>query len=409
MRRLGFVTVVVSLLVAACGSAVQVTQRTRVAQRARPCSGRITLAAGQTVDAWRMGAEDFLSPQVGVGATSPLLNCFVRERSGATNEVEQPQTVMLAVSRDGGARWTTIGVPTPGAAAHGVQELSPEQLVATSSDRAWLVTGTGRVLETVTGGTTWTTVQVPVPAVQMALTRHRLWVLSCAGGMVQSLSCRPALRRMQVSTGAWTRVALPPGPSPTQFLKLAVPTDRTALILVPAGVRPGSLESTTDGGAHWTRRRYPDWQGHPCQNASNVAADGPRTWWLLCLGGAAAGSSDKALLGTTDAGHRWRILSSVDSIIAPTTPGQITLAEPDDLAAGSASRVWLATFFGLTVSGDGGDRWSNVPRDEVETYGDSTTIDDLSATHAWLLAPGGAMWGTTDGVHWRQLGPQHLL
>jgi photosystem II stability/assembly factor-like uncharacterized protein len=214
---------------------------------------------------------------------------------------------------------------------------------------------------------------------------------------------------MQLATGRWRRLTLPQRVS-TPDPQMSVIDDQTAVVFTSVSTQPPTpLMITTDGGASWRRQPLPLWHRLPCTVPDQIAAAPPATWWFLCIGGAAAGSSAKALFRTDDAGRSWRITSAVESIISPQRPGQITLAEPDDLAAGSSSRLWLATFNGLTESGDGGDRWSNVARNEVETYGDSTTIDGLSATLAWLLAPGGAMWRTTDGGHWRQLGPQHLL
>jgi len=96
-------------------------------------------------------------------------------------------------------------------------------------------------------------------------------------------------------------------------------------------------------------RSDPSWMGRPCRAAAFAAAG--RSWWLLCLGSAAAGSSEKALLDTTDGGRIWTTASQVMSLTAPPRPGAIPLQEP----------------------------------------------------HAWLLAPGQGLWRTTDGRHWRAL------
>ena len=46
-----------------------------------------------------------------------------------------------------------------------------------------------------------------------------------------------------------------------------------------------------------------------------------KNWWLLCLGGAAAGASEKALLHTTDRGRTWTVISQVTSLTTPPPPG----------------------------------------------------------------------------------------
>jgi hypothetical protein len=405
MRRLGFVTVVVSLLVAACGSAVQVVQRTRVAQRARPCSGRVTLAAGQTVDAWRMGAVHFLSAWVGVGVTASEVWCNLPVDHGEEPTLV-PQAVRLAVTRNGGGSWSTVGMTPPGATLRKSIGGASEQVVATSSRRLWLLTATGRLVASDTGGATWTQVSLPAPVVQIALTRGPavgavVPAARLSGAAVPSGPGGDAARHGPVETADPATAGLDPGPADVGDRR----PDRGGLHL--------GLDAAADPADDHHR-----WGRELATTAAPTLAPAPlhrprpdrrrRTRHLVVPLHRRSGGRQQRQ-GPVPNRRCWRITSAVESIISPQRPGQITLAEPDDLAAGSSSRLWLATFNGLTESGDGGDRWSNVARNEVETYGDSTTIDGLSATLAWLLAPGGAMWRTTDGGHWRQLGPQHLL
>jgi hypothetical protein len=230
-------------------------------------------------------------------------------------------------------------------------------------------------------------------------------VLSCRplGGQVPR--CRLTLERMALSTGRWTRLLLPQhvsAPDP----QMSVPSDRTAVIFTSFGaqyLRP--LLATSDRGRRWMERALPHWHGRPCSVPSGIATANPRVWWFLCIGGAGAGSSAKALFRTTDAGRTWTIMSAVDSITEPQRRGAIPLTEPDALAAGSSSRLWLALTFGLAESADAGTTWQSTR--SVNTQGDAATFNVLSSTQAWLVASGAGMWRTTDGTHWSALGPVH--
>ncbi len=156
----------------------------------------------------------------------------------------------------------------------------------------------------------------------------------------------------------------------------------------------------SDGGRRFAERPHPTWLGRPCQTAGLAAAG--RSWWLLCLGGAGAGSSEKALLRTTDGGSSWHVVSQVTSLLAAPRAGAMPLQEPDAIAAGSPERLWLATQNDLYESGDGGARWTWVRGPDPR--GTPATFDVLSATEAWLLAPGQGLWRTADGRHWHALG-----
>jgi hypothetical protein len=180
----------------------------------------------------------------------------------------------------------------------------------------------------------------------------------------------------------------------------------TDLVLaLPAARRNANAELLTseDAGLRWTIRPVPTWDQNTCGllGALALTAQGPRTFWLLCLGGAAAGSSAKGLLRSTNGGVTWNTISAATSPIKRPAPGAIPLEEPIALAAGSQKRLWLSLTNGLAESTDGGRRWVNVPR-ALDPGG---VIDTFDSEHAWLLAPGAGLWRTTDGLNWRPDGP----
>lgn len=185
-----------------------------------------------------------------------------------------------------------------------------------------------------------------------------------------------------------------------------------------AAVGTGRLMATADAGATWTALT-------PRGQTVALALTGRTLWTIdggnaefasasnrtmvltaddqICLGGAAAGSSTKALFHMTEGRRTWTIASQITSLTAPPQPGGITLEEPSALAAASPTRLWLAALNNLYESADGGVRWSRAPGPDPQ--GTPTTFDVLSPTHAWLLAAGQGLWRTTDGRHWTALGP----
>jgi photosystem II stability/assembly factor-like uncharacterized protein len=186
--------------------------------------------------------------------------------------------------------------------------------------------------------------------------------------------------------------------------QLAVtPDNRTIALSEPIDHPNAELLTSRDAGSHWTQRNAPTWRHNSCDIVAALTASAPRTLWLLCLGGAAAGSSTKALLRSTDGGRTWSTMSAVTSLARRTPAGSIPVEEPSALAAGSRTRLWLSLTNGFAESNDGGRYWTYPT--VVDPYGWSTTLNVLDADHAWLLAAGAGLWRTTDGVQWHAIGP----
>ncbi len=316
-----------------------------------------------------LGAIHFLTRDVGLGLTlraSP--NCGP----------------MLAITRDGGGHWATEGVGLPGNSL-------VEQLTATSTNDAWAVVGSGRLMSTADRGATWTTETPRGRVLALARSGRALWILGCLGGSDDN--CVSVLVRKTLPNGAWTIASPKLAPNPPPQFVLA---GRRAVIS-----EFGTLVVVSDRGRRFSERPDPVWVRRPCVPAGLAAAG--KGWWLLCLGGAGAGSGDKALFHTTDRGAHWTIASQVTTLTAPPQPGAITREEPDALVAASPTRLWLAALNNLFVSDDGGARWSRVPGPDPQ--GTPAAFDVLSPTHAWLLGAGQGLWRTTDGRHWHALGP----
>lgn len=310
-----------------------------------------------------MGAVQFLSVRSGVGITAESFPCFRTIRGGAEVGL-QKQPVRLAVTGDGGRSWRISGGIVPvGSARDGA---AAEQIVALSPADVWAVVGRGRLVATHDGGSEWQVQTVPSPVVATTIEKGFVWAACCSHGATQpsSSACRPKLWRSRPANGAWRRVALPrtiaQDPLTVHFTAAG---DDLMLALTQASARPsGELLFSHDAGLHWTERSAPTWDHNTCANGAALTAWAPRTFWLLCLGGAAAGSSTKGLLRSTDGGRAWTTMSAATSLTQRPQAGSIPLEEPSALAAGSQSRLWLSLTNGLAESNDGGRRWIGVPQ-----------------------------------------------
>jgi hypothetical protein len=372
VRTLASVLVVIGAGAGTAGALAPPVSNSRLRALAS-CTRPVVLRAGESVPAWRLGAIHFLSTRVGVGLTAPSVPCATPIEGGYEVGVRR-QTTLLAFTGDGGRRWTTRGAALP-EPPPGVQS---EQIVAISREDVWAYSGSWGLMATTTGGENWTVQPVPGPITALAITGPTLWALGCP--QRNNAVCHPALSRRRLPNGPWQQVHVP-WPASRQFPQVSAPTPQVIL--------------------RWASRPDPSWMGRPC-SVAEFAATGAENWWVLCLGGAAAGSSTKALLHSTDAGGRWGVASQLTSLTAPPRPGSIPLSEPVALAAGSPTRLWLSSPNSMAESGDGGTSWTDVAG--VNPQGWTTGFDVLSPTRAWLLAPGQGLWRTSDGSRWYAVG-----
>jgi hypothetical protein len=356
------------------------------------CHRPASLPAG-AVQAWRLGAIRFVSADRGVALTASQIECDVPLGHGwGTDVYSRPQPVRLATTSDAGRHWVTSGVDLPAAP----QSTEVEQVAAVDGDRIWVVSLTGALLLTVNAGASWAVQPLPRPVLAAGSAGRGLWALSCSP--TTGNSCRPEVERMKLPTGTWM------ASRPAASTSLAEPQldvlSATAAVVVLEGIRP-ALARTTDGGARWTVRAAPAGPESMCHDASPLfTAAGPRNWWLLCAGGAAAGSSTKGLMRSVDAGRTWTVAASVPSLAAPVRPGSLSRQDAVAIAAGAAGVLWLATPNTLSESTDGGVTWEQTLANLQGAFGQ---FDVLSSTRAWLLEPNAGLWRTTDGITWHSI------
>jgi hypothetical protein len=360
------------------------------------CRRPAALAEGAAVQAWRLGAIRFVSADVGVALTAPQIECDVPLGDGRGTDVYfQGQPVRLATTRDGGRHWVTSGTELPADS----QPAATEQVAAVDGARTWVVSGTGRLLVTGNAGATWAAQPVPRPVLAAASVGGWLWALSCPP--VNANFCRPEVERMKLPGGTWTSTR--PGAATSLLEPQLDVLSATAAVVLLQGTHP-ALASTADGGARWTVRAAPAGPRDMCRgDGDNIlfAAAGPRDWWLLCTGGAAAGSSVKALMRSVDAGQTWTVAASIPSLAEPVGPGALPRQDATAIAADSPEVLWIATPNTVWDSTDGGVTWRQALFNEQGAFGQ---FDVQSGTLAWLLAPDAGLWHTTDGTTWRPVG-----
>jgi hypothetical protein len=363
-----------------------------------PCAGPARLTAGLTLASWRLGAVHFVSPGIGVAITAPQIPCAVPLGNGqGTNIFQQAQPVLLAVSTDAGHRWVTEGSALPSS------EQAPviEQVTAVSARNVWVLTNRGKLFATGNGGLTWTLQPLPVPVVTLAEAGGELTALSCP--LTQQVICHPELHRMRLPDGGWQTEPLP-RLATYGFPQLAIASaDAAVLLVTPYPGNKSELVSTTDGGARWIAGPVPAGPARMCANASGLLTiAGADEWWLLCTGGAAAGSSTKALMRTQDRGRTWHVAAALTSLSASAAPGSLPFGDAVAIAASSPALLWIATNNSLAYTRNAGRSWTGTTG--VNPQGASGKFDILSPSDAWLVAPGTALFHTTDGIHWSQAG-----
>jgi hypothetical protein len=412
-RALGrWMLVLGCVLLAGCGSSVA-TQRPGLAHSNTPgqtargrCAKAARLSAKVSLAGWHLGALEFFSPTSGVGITAENFPCFRHVKIG-TQVGTQRQPVRLALTSDGGRAWHVVGASLPaGSVAGGVV---PEQIAAIGPGEIWAVVGRGRLVASQDNGSDWQVQALPKPVVDVTVAGRSVWAVSCrqVGIGTTHEGCQPQLWRAHSPHDRWTRVGLPRVTAIDPSLVLFAATGTNMIVgALPVGPRPVTeLLTSRDAGRRWTTQRAPTWAHNPCNIDAALTAHRPSTFWLLCLGDAAAGSSTKGLLRSTNAGRTWITVSAATSLTQFPPPGSVPLEEPSALAAGSRTRLWLSLTNGLAESSDGGRRWTNGGI--INPGGWPTILDPVDASQAWMLAPGAGLWRTIDGLHWHAVGPQN--
>ena len=358
-----------------------------------------------TVEAWRMGAVQFLSPKDGVGVTASQIECSSSKTQGSqVSSVSQP--VLIARTANGGLTWRLTGqrAPTPANTPW-----ADEAILAISDSQAWVQLGNGKLLMTQNAGATWRRESLAGRVISVQRNGNRIWALTCLqSSTATATECRPTLWSAKLGSSKWIRALRAKMAVPDPQLAISSDGDILVGFTTVGRTSHGELLSSTEHGAHWRAREAPSWDHRRCNAGAGamLAAAGPHSFWMLCLGNGAAGSSTKGLLRSTNAGATWTLLSAVRSLTRRQAPAGLPTSEPSSLQAGSSSRLWLSLTNGLSESTDAGRTWRTV-RSAFDKGGQPSAISVLGPTHAWLLAASTGIWRTTNGRSWRKVGRLH--
>ena len=349
-----------------------------------PHSHRVTPASRCTRSHPSLAGVQFLSPDVGVGISFISIECKHANTASDWRE---------SVTTDGGKTWSRRGEATPGA---DTEQVEPSLVAAASADNVWVSRSNQRLLwHSTDGGATWVVQSAPGPVSGLAIKEGNVFALSCeeAGS-----ECAPVLEREPVSGGAWDRLRLPHVESRSAPQLLVISPSAILVLAELVGRGPGELLVTVNGGTTWTVEPTPLGPSKVCTQDIGVTAVSATTWWLLCLGQSAAGSSTGALFHTFDGGNVWSTVHAQSNLAAPNH--NLPLGDPEGFGAGFADTLWLTNQAGLEESSDGGLHWSGGG---VNTFGLQASFDVLSAHRVWMLVPGAGLWVTTDGSKWYDL------
>ena len=139
----------------------------------------------------------------------------------------------------------------------------------------------------------------------------------------------------------------------------------------------------TRDGRNWTRRPAPPCPGTPAAATSTML-------YLVCVDGAAAGSTGKLVYGSADGGGTWRHLTS-----APTG------GDLDGVAASPETLLvsWGGGAAGIYASLDGGQHWTTAYTGQIPDG--ITEMVMTTATRGYAIDSGSVLLITRDaGRHW---------
>ncbi len=409
--------------------------------------GTVTLALGLVIGlavprshgpAQTFVAFDSHAGRLAPGTPVPLANLsdvvFISDKLGFGLAFHSTTTV-LAVTHDAGDTWRVVDDALPA-------DL-PAQLEFADATHGYLWGGTpsadGLVPLWVTsdGGHQWVRASVGPVVSDVSAIGSDVWAVvgTCPISSVTVAVACPTPPVVDVSLNAgltWRPTTTPPPVTEEpglsvgdQDLELARITLARAYVLSFAPGRAddatsvGHLGYTADSGQSWVTR--PDPCPHYFGVGQEIAASGTNDLWMVCASEPSGGAQAKALYRSSDGGQQWTLTAAAN---APVLSGNVSLPAvgslPVDgyvspyslghqgLAVLTPEKAWLfPDRSGVFRTTNDGKVWTPVGglvRAGL-VGGGSGNIVFVDADHGSVCEVGAGLWRTTDGVHWRHLGP----
>lgn len=293
--------------------------------------------------------------------------------------------------------WSGAFVP----AALAFRDLAHGVLVGSTGNGA----GAGVVATTSDGGRSWTKRLLQSPL--YGVTAQGTLMLATAECRIDAPpGCRSAPLRSTDSGLTWTAT----GKTGLDGLQLASGGIAWAIDTTD----PGSsvVASSHDGGLTWQRRPSPCPTGVPSFYPTGISFATASEGWLACDGGAAMGSSGKALFHSSDGGATWQTV--FDWPLDAPAGANVALWGGDDARIDFlADRTgWLWTGAGLFETQDGGATWrllgfengaGGLQMSDMDLLSNTTgviLVADITTTPYRLTlqstSDGGKTWTTVD-------------
>jgi len=307
-------------------------------------------------------------------------------------------------TRDRGHRWTGVAAPPVSVGGDGPSRRPVTQLDAWGS--ADLFAYAPGLVVSHDGGAHWHTIHLPGAVV--ALASGGGWAYAAVGPCFQATRRCTApghLYRTPVGRDAWRRlpgIGFPAGQSPQISMH-----GSTIALLAGGPAAPQLLASSGGAGFVPVRDPCPGSLAAGGLAASGVAVASASSLAVLCVGGAGAGSTDKAVFVSTTFGRTFHRIADPPR---GGDPGQLVLASPSTLVLAAASGAsWLyratgrdARWSSAVELGDGGVGFTDLsfsdPLHGSVVYGQATLAEIIAApvpvrlAQLWLTNDGGRSW-----------------
>jgi hypothetical protein len=352
---------------------------------------------GSAISSTDLAAVTFISHRAGVAVTAAEVPCQIGPGGGGSRAFP----LRLAQTEDGGHSWNVEGSASPPNIPH--RPFPQVDLAFETVAKGWLSAG-GKLEATDDGGRQWRTVN---------LDSQRVLAVQRVGQVVFTLTTTH-LWRLASSSSRWAEGAALPAAMARSLVGATVITafgpatgDVVVVTSELGDLGPQGVESS-DAGRRWQR------VADPCAARNWVAVmamaqtpDGQI--FMLCGGGAAAGSGTRGLYVSSTRGSSWELRVADTNLALPNRSGLPVQDFGDVLVSPTNARLFLAVGNGFATSNDGGKQWtgeriagtSGGLGFNLQGAGGLSSFVELSPELLWMLTPGVGLFRSVDGHTWR--------
>jgi len=317
---------------------------------------------------------------------------------------KSPARAYVVATTDGATTWRAR---SDAPASSQISAFSDSLVVLDPHVYYFVEAAAARLLVTSDGGRTWHPVVVVGRMQSARRVGRQLWVTTehCAGtashgavprcsaflyayaaGQLGAPAGRPVPESRSMSSTATASVLASLGPG------------AAVLLDAPGGPGHAAIVMTPDGGATW--QSVPN----PCGRAipGALLTSSPRRWVLYCSLDEGMNQGLNQLFASLDRGATWRLVAAAEAGRMHHMGRFGDVMSAAIAMSNDGTIMWdVSTVGPMSASVDGGAVWS-MARPNVPSMSPSG-IDAVGPRGAFMVALGGGVWRTADGVHWRLL------